>query len=150
MESYSPVRIVLDSALRLPVRSRLARSARQVPLWVIAAPHAPPTAEQALRDHGVEVLRSANDAGLDLAAALKLIASRGITRLMVEGGPSLAAAFLAADLVDEAHLFHSPIVIGADGIDALDEAAKAALERRLEQVRSEAVGADRQDVYERR
>ena len=42
---------------------------------------------------------------------------------MVEGGPTLAAAFIAADLVDEAILFHSAKVVGADGIDALDSAA---------------------------
>ena len=43
--------------------------------------------------------------GLDIAAVLKLIAGRGITRLMVEGGPILAAALLTADLVDEALCF---------------------------------------------
>ena len=51
---------------------------------------------------------------------LKLLAERGITRLMVEGGPTLAAAFVTADLVDEAVLFQSPKVVGADGIDALE------------------------------
>ena len=56
-----------------------------------------------------------SDGRLDLAAVLKLLAARGITRLMVEGGPTLAAALLAADLVDEAVLFHSPKVVGADG-----------------------------------
>ena len=44
----------------------------------------------------------------------------GITRLMVEAGPIVAAAFLQADLVDEAVLFRSPNAIGADGIDALE------------------------------
>jgi diaminohydroxyphosphoribosylaminopyrimidine deaminase / 5-amino-6-(5-phosphoribosylamino)uracil reductase len=151
MEKDSPVRIVLDSALRLPEGSRLAQSARQVPLWVIAAPDAPRAAEEMLRAQGVEVLRSsACDRRIDLAAALKLIADRGITRLMVEGGPTLGAALLAADLVDEARLFHSPTPLGADGIDALNGAAKAALARQLQPVSSELVGADRQDIYERR
>jgi diaminohydroxyphosphoribosylaminopyrimidine deaminase / 5-amino-6-(5-phosphoribosylamino)uracil reductase len=151
MESYSPVRIVLDSALRLPQHSRLAQSARQVPLWVIAGPDASRVAEEALRGQGVEVLRSpAHHGRIDLAAALKLIAARGITRLMVEGGPMLAAAFLAADLVDEVHLFRSPTVLGADGIDALDGVGKAALAWQLRQIRSDQVGVDRQDTHERR
>jgi diaminohydroxyphosphoribosylaminopyrimidine deaminase/5-amino-6-(5-phosphoribosylamino)uracil reductase len=151
METYSPVRIVLDSALRLPPGSRLAETARNVPVWVIAGFDASRAAEEALRAHGVEVMRSPAEGGhLDLAAALKLIAARGIARLMVEGGPRLAAALLAADLVDEAHLFHSRTAVGADGIDALDAAAKAALERQLDEVRSEPAGADRLQVYERR
>ena len=53
---------------------------------------------------------------------------------MVEGGPTLAAAFIAADLVDEAVLFHSDKVVGADGIEALDAAALAMLKQRLKLV----------------
>ena len=102
---------------------------------------------------GVTVLRAAHAHGrLDLAAALKLIAARGITRLMVEGGPILAAALLAADLIDEAVLFHSPTVVGADGVDALEGMPLAALTEspRLKCVASESVGADTRMVLERR
>ena len=60
---------------------------------------------------------------LDLKDALKAPGRAGITRLMVEGGPTLAAALIAADLVDEAVLFHSAKAVGDDGIDALDAAA---------------------------
>jgi diaminohydroxyphosphoribosylaminopyrimidine deaminase / 5-amino-6-(5-phosphoribosylamino)uracil reductase len=150
MAKESPVRIVLDSALRLPLGSRLVKSAGDIPLWVVAAPDASADAEEALRATGAVVLRSEGAGGrLDLAVALKAIAARGITRLMVEGGPTLAAALLAADLVDEAHLFHAATTIGADGIEALDGPAAAALARRLKQMASEPVGADRQDHYER-
>ena len=111
MEKYSPVRIVLDSALRLPLGSRLARSARDVPVWVIAGAKASPAVEEALRERGSwSCGRRTGDGRLDLSAVLELIAGRGITRLMVEGGPTLAASFVAADLVDEAVLFHSPKV----------------------------------------
>jgi diaminohydroxyphosphoribosylaminopyrimidine deaminase/5-amino-6-(5-phosphoribosylamino)uracil reductase len=82
-------------------------------------------------------------------AVLKLLAERGITRLMVEGGPVLAAAFIAADLVDEAILFHAAGIIGSDGVDAFAGDA-AALMQRLKQVKVEPVGADRQEFYERR
>ncbi len=100
---------------------------------------------------GVEVLRSPASADpLDLKDALGLLAAKGITRLMVEGGPTLAAAFLAADLVDEAVLFHSGVVVGPDGIDALDSAAWTMLMERLKQVTSEPAGADREDRYARR
>ena len=124
MAADSPVRIVLDSALRLPIGSRLVATARDVPVWVVAGQDAPRAAEKALEQAGVVVLRgSARDGRLDLAATLKLLAERGVTRLMVEGGPTLAAAMVATDLIDEAVLFHSPMAIGADGIDALERLA---------------------------
>jgi diaminohydroxyphosphoribosylaminopyrimidine deaminase / 5-amino-6-(5-phosphoribosylamino)uracil reductase len=151
MEKDSPVRIVLDSALRLPLGSRLVKSAREAPVWVVAVADASADSEEALRAKGVVVLRGEGTNGLvDLSAALKAIAARGITRLMVEGGPTLAAALLAAGLVDEVYLFHAPTVVGAEGIDAFDKTAAAALARQLNQVSSESAGLDRLDYYERR
>jgi diaminohydroxyphosphoribosylaminopyrimidine deaminase / 5-amino-6-(5-phosphoribosylamino)uracil reductase len=103
-----------------------------------------------LRLLGVEVMRiGESDGRLDLAAALKLLARRGVTRLMVEGGPALAAALIAGDLVDEAVLFHSAKVVGGSGTDALSDATMATLTRGLKLVKSELAGADRQDFYER-
>jgi diaminohydroxyphosphoribosylaminopyrimidine deaminase / 5-amino-6-(5-phosphoribosylamino)uracil reductase len=148
MAAASPVRVVLDRSLRLPLASRLVRSARDVPAWVVSASAAPAAA--AMRAQGVEILHAAEAGGrLDLATVLKLLAARGITRLMVEGGPTLAAALVAADLVDEAVLFHSQKSVGGDGIDALDGLPLTALTARLERVGSETVGIDRQDSYVR-
>ena len=150
MAAYSPVRIVLDGMLRLPPGSRLARSAREVPVWVIAGEKASSASEKMLREAGVVVLRAEDTSRLE--TVLKLVAGRGITRLMVEGGPTLAAAFVTSDLVDEAVLFHSPKAVGSDGIDALDGLSLAALTQspQLARVASAAIGADRQDVLERR
>ncbi len=128
MAARSPVRVVLDAGLRLPPDGALARGATQIPVWVIAAPSGREDAEAALRQQGVEVIRApAEDGRIDLAATLRLLAGRGITRLMVEGGPTVAAAFVAADLVDEAALLRSPRTIGADGIDALEAMPLSAL-----------------------
>ena len=150
MAKYSPVRIVADSMLRLPLNSRLVRSARETPVWALTGVGAPQDAEFALLPRGVEVLRSPESADrLDLKDALEFLAAKGITRLMVEGGPTLAAAFIAADLVDEAVLFHSPKVVGADGIDALATDAMEALTRTAEAGQQRAGGADRQVNYAR-
>jgi diaminohydroxyphosphoribosylaminopyrimidine deaminase/5-amino-6-(5-phosphoribosylamino)uracil reductase len=152
MANRSPVRVVLDSALRLPRDGKLARGAREVPLWIVAGPDAAPAREDALRQRGAEVLRvgGAGDRR-ELAATLQLLAARGITRLMVEGGPIVAAAFLAADLLDEAVLLRSPTTIGADGIDALDGLPLAALTRspRLRSCGVETAGADSVETFER-
>jgi diaminohydroxyphosphoribosylaminopyrimidine deaminase/5-amino-6-(5-phosphoribosylamino)uracil reductase len=153
MEVYSPVRVVLDSVLRLPPGSRLLRSVAEVPLWVVATNDAPSAAKLALEAAGATVLAVARAGkGLDLAAVLRLLAERGITRLMVEGGPMIAAALLSADLVDEAALFRSDMIVGADGIDALEGLPLTALTHspRLTKVAGEAVGADRVEIFERR
>ena len=150
MAKDSPVRIVADSMLRLPVHSRLVRSAHETPVWALTGLGAPQDSEFALLPLGVEVLRSPQSAGrLDLKDGLEFLAAKGITRLMVEGGPTLAAAFIAADLVDEAVLFHSPKIVGPDGIDALATGAMEALTQRLKQISSEPVGPDRQLNYAR-
>ena len=151
MAKNSPVRIVADSILRLPIGARLVQSACDTPVWVLTGAAAPQEAENVLQAHGVKVLRLPESTDpLALKDGLEFLAAKGITRLLVEGGPTLAAAFIAADLVDEAILFHSAKVVGADGVDALDAAALATLAERLNRVTSEAVGADRQDLYERR
>jgi diaminohydroxyphosphoribosylaminopyrimidine deaminase/5-amino-6-(5-phosphoribosylamino)uracil reductase len=150
MAAWSPVRVVLDTRLLLPAQSRLVQTARQVPVWVFGAVEDGPAAAT-LRGHGVEVLTVPVGAAgrLDLAAVLQSLASRGITRLMVEGGPMLAAALIAADLVDEAVLFHSPAVVGADGVDALEADAEKLLRHRLRLTGSEVFVLDKADHWER-
>lgn len=120
-EGRSPVRLVLDSGLELPHGSALARTACDVPVWVIGAEDAPAENEAALVERGIEVLRAPRGAGgrLHLPAVLKLLGLLGITRLMVEGGPQVAASFLDAGLVDEVAIFSSPVLLGPDAMDAL-------------------------------
>jgi diaminohydroxyphosphoribosylaminopyrimidine deaminase / 5-amino-6-(5-phosphoribosylamino)uracil reductase len=153
MDKDSPIRVVLDGELGLPEGSRLTRTAREVPLCVIAGMDAPLDREQALSAAGAHIVRVPSRAGqLDISTVLELLAERGITRLMVEGGPTLAASLVAADLIDEAMLFRSAKIVGADGINALEGLPLAALTRspRLERVKSGPVGADIWDVFERK
>jgi diaminohydroxyphosphoribosylaminopyrimidine deaminase/5-amino-6-(5-phosphoribosylamino)uracil reductase len=150
--THSPVRVVLDSTLRLPLSCRLVASATQVPLWVIAGETAASEREQALTAKGVEVLRVRDADGTpDLAATLRLLGERGITRLIVEAGPILSTALLRADLIDEAAIFRAPATIGTEGLGALDGVALSALTQspRLARIASEEVGHDRLDLFER-
>jgi diaminohydroxyphosphoribosylaminopyrimidine deaminase / 5-amino-6-(5-phosphoribosylamino)uracil reductase len=152
MTDRSPVRVVLDGKLGLPLASKLVAGARETPLWVVTSEAAARDREQALQAHGAEVLRvAASDGKLDLSAVLELLAGRGITRLMVETGPILAAAFVRADLVDEVALFRSPSPLRADGIDALDGLPLSALTRApgLKAMGSEEIGVDRLETFER-
>jgi diaminohydroxyphosphoribosylaminopyrimidine deaminase/5-amino-6-(5-phosphoribosylamino)uracil reductase len=153
MADRSPVRVVLDGELRLGLGTRLVATARETPLWVVTSDLAAEDRAEALRSAGAEVLRvPAVEGRLDLAAVLDRLAERGITRLMVEAGPILAAAMIGADLIDEAALLRSSKIVGPDGIDALEGLSLLALTRspRLELIRTEIVGPDTIDVLARR
>jgi diaminohydroxyphosphoribosylaminopyrimidine deaminase/5-amino-6-(5-phosphoribosylamino)uracil reductase len=151
MIEQSPVRVILDARLRMPLATSLVGTAREAPTWVFTTAQSSPVAESILKSKGVEVFRvDGKDGRLDLAAVLKALAGRGITRLMVEGGPTVAAAFVQADLVDEAALFHSPNPLG-EGIDALEGLPLAALTKspKLKPVATEAIGGDTLETFER-
>lgn len=151
MIGRSPRRVVLDSNLRLPLASRLVQTAKDVPVWVVASARAARDREQALRDYGVEILRTCSPARVDLGVALRQLAARGITRLMIEGGPTVAAAAIAADLVDEMALFRSPIAIGDAGLDALNGLPLGTLTRPqgLQSLGVEPVGPDTLETFAR-
>jgi len=122
MEDRSPIRVVLDGNLRVPLTSKLVRTAREIPVWAVATEGAPKDAERALIEAGVEVIRvPVNAAGkIDLVTALGALGERRITRVLVEGGPILSATLLKADLVDEAVVVQSPNTLGSDAINALE------------------------------
>ncbi|HZP74661.1 MAG TPA: bifunctional diaminohydroxyphosphoribosylaminopyrimidine deaminase/5-amino-6-(5-phosphoribosylamino)uracil reductase RibD [Pseudolabrys sp.] len=149
----SPVRVLFDAKLQVPIASNLVATARETPTWVFGARNASTMAEEILTAKGVEVLRlDARNGLFDLKQVLKLLTDKGISRLMVEGGPRVAASFVKADLVDEALLFRGPKPIGADGIDALDDLPLSALTQSSKLVSrgSEPIGADTLEHFERR
>jgi diaminohydroxyphosphoribosylaminopyrimidine deaminase/5-amino-6-(5-phosphoribosylamino)uracil reductase len=117
----SPVRVVLDRHLRLPLTARIFAEAHTVPSWVLTLPSADPARRRALAEAGVTVIEveGAGEEGLDLAAALAALGGQGLTRLLVEGGGRLAAALLRARLVDRLLWFHAPKLLGGDGIPAV-------------------------------
>jgi diaminohydroxyphosphoribosylaminopyrimidine deaminase/5-amino-6-(5-phosphoribosylamino)uracil reductase len=129
LEDRSPLRIVLDSALRLPLTSVLVRTAAVVPVVVIAAEDAPVEPELRLRDHGVEVYRVSREPGgrLDLSAALRLLALQGITRVFSEGGPIVAESLAELGLADRLIVSTADHALGAPGIPALRPRLRDAL-----------------------
>jgi diaminohydroxyphosphoribosylaminopyrimidine deaminase / 5-amino-6-(5-phosphoribosylamino)uracil reductase len=138
LEQGSPVRIVLDGRLRLPANSRLVRTAREVPTWVITGAEPEAKRPGALERCGVEVLTVPRGPGdhIDLGAALAALAARGLTRVLVEGGSALAAALLRARLVDRVVWFQAPLLIGGDGLPAVGPLGADALAECLTLARS--------------
>lgn len=122
LEDRSPVRVVMDSRLAVPLTSALVRTADDVPTWLYTLKDAPDERAAVLRDCGVEVVELAADrAGLPrLDALLGDLGRRGITRLLVEGGARLSATFLRDRLVDRIEWFRAPSVLGGDGLPAAE------------------------------
>jgi len=142
LDAHSPLRVVLDTRLRLGAESKLATSAKQVPTLVFT------TAEGGdhLRAVGVEIVQVARDARgrPDLSALLTELANRKITRLLVEGGASVHAAFLDRGLADRLEIFTAPIALGAAGHSAVDALAALTLDEapRFHRASSRTLGAD--------
>jgi diaminohydroxyphosphoribosylaminopyrimidine deaminase / 5-amino-6-(5-phosphoribosylamino)uracil reductase len=142
----SPVRVVIDRHLRISPAARIIADAHRVPTWVLTLRSADPGRRAAFLANGVTLI-DVNDDGegqVDLAAALGALGERGITRLLVEGGARLAAAFFRARLVDRLVWVHAPLVIGGDGIPAVAGFDLAALAdaRAFERLSTETVGDD--------
>jgi len=152
MENRSPVRVVLDGMLRLPMDSYLVHMMSWSPLWIFCGPGASRERDVELSHSGARLFSVQEVNGwLDLSAILKELANQGITRLLVEGGPTVAASFIKADLVDEAVLLRSPTMIGSDGIDALKDLPLTTLTQspRLRLLSRNAIGVDTMETYER-
>ncbi len=141
LEGRSPLRIVADSRLSLPLTHRLVQTARQVPVIVLARADVDADRRAAFEGAGVRVLPVGADAGgsIDMAAALRALGEIGLTRILVEGGGHVIAALLRADLVDRLALFRAPSIMGGDGlpgiaafgIDRPNQAPRFVLEDRI-------------------
>ncbi len=119
LEARSPVRIVLDREARLAAASKLAASARRVPVLVASEAGADRRKREALTAAGVEFLAVETvDGQIALPELLEDLASRGITTVMVEGGAVTGRRFLEEGVVDRLVLFFGEGVVGAQGIPA--------------------------------
>jgi len=117
---HQPVRVVLDSALRHSPDSRLGRSARVAPVWMVHGPDAPAAARAAWVAAGAELIETdVADGHLSPRAALQALAARGLTRILCEGGGQLAAALVAEGLAGDLALYSAGALIGAEGRAAL-------------------------------
>ena len=116
----SPVRIVIDSKLRVPVTHKLVTTARENETWVCTAPNSDPQRIAALQNAGVRVINCelGPDNQVDVRKLAKALAELGLTRVLIEGGAHISSSFLKADLVDQIFWFRAPKIIGGDGLPA--------------------------------
>jgi riboflavin biosynthesis protein RibD len=153
LEERSPVRVVVDGRLRLPLTSRLVVTANEIPTWILTLEDGDSARIEAFQDAGVDIVEipEGPDHTVDLGAALMILAESGVTRVLVEGGSHLAAGLLRAGLVDRLVWFHSARLIGGDGLPAavafgVDRLDKAP---RFERVEVRPVGEDIMEIYKK-
>jgi diaminohydroxyphosphoribosylaminopyrimidine deaminase/5-amino-6-(5-phosphoribosylamino)uracil reductase len=118
LAARSPLRVVLDSHLRLPLGAQLVRTAKDHPVVVFTAAK---DGGDALAREGVAIERvpAGEDGRADVVAVLGKLAERGLTRVLIEGGPKICAAFLAQHAVDVIHLYRAALLIGQGGLPAI-------------------------------
>lgn len=126
------VRVVADRHLRLPLQSKLVKTAEQFPLWALTTPEGIEAAAShatELRERGVKVMALEDMSPEAMARAL---AAEGITRLLIEAGPKVSAAFLTSGLVDCLHWYRASCTLGNTGaarINALEGPLTRAVRR---------------------
>lgn len=151
LEGQSPVRIVVDSRLQLPLISKLVRTARETPTWVVVSEEVEQDRRKAYSELGVTVVPVS--VGADHypqpEKVFQALGDRGLTRVLVEGGSALAAVLLRAGLVDRVSWFRAASLIGGDGVPAIAAYGVDSLSqmRRFQLLSVEAVGDDRLETY---
>jgi diaminohydroxyphosphoribosylaminopyrimidine deaminase/5-amino-6-(5-phosphoribosylamino)uracil reductase len=150
---WSPLRIVLDGRMRLPLTSALVAGARETPTLLVTLEGGDRLRRRAYVDCGVEVIDAppGADGALDLKHVLSLLGERGLTRILAEGGARLAAALLRLQLVDRLAIFRAPGMIGGDGLPAAEGFGLEHLAE-IEALTPEetiALGPDRLETYRR-
>ena len=117
-----PVRIVLDSTLRLPAAARMLTQHSDAPTWIFCAPEADGGKAAALQAAGARIVRVEKDENghLALRQILRFLGQEQISSLLVEGGSRVHGSFLRAGLVDQVALFLAPLFLGADAVPVVD------------------------------
>ncbi|HAP44419.1 MAG: riboflavin biosynthesis protein RibD [Spirochaetes bacterium GWD1_61_31] len=142
-----PLRVILDSGLRLPPDSQVARSARQQPVWVVCAPQPPEPERRGLERLGLRVVELPADrqGRPDLRRLLPLLGAEGIDSVLIEAGAELAWSALSAGVVDSVRCYYAPLIIGGQrSTGAVGGAGYLELGKalRLQDMRVERIGED--------
>ncbi len=127
----NPLRIVLDSSLRIPAECQLVQTAREIPLLVVCG-NASAEKKAELEGLGVEVLPlPGTDGRPDLKALTSELGKRGIDSLLIEGGSQVHYSALKAGIVNHIYSYVAPKIFGGaralgpvsgDGVEQVAEA----------------------------
>lgn len=113
IQGRNPLRIIIDSKGSIPVNARVLKQTDDKKTIVGTTEDMPESRKKLLEAQGAEVITLGKRNGrVDLLQLLKELGNRGIDSVLVEGGGTVAASFLEADLVDKVAFFIAPLIIG--------------------------------------
>ena len=139
----APTRVVFDREARLPLESRLVRSARTTPV-VVVTHDAHSERARALTAKGVRIVPAPN-----MTSGLSALRELGIRSVLVEGGAGVAGALLESGSVDRLIIFRAPVLLGQGALGAFSRAPSVSLEdaTRLRVVDRRRLGDDEMTIY---
>jgi diaminohydroxyphosphoribosylaminopyrimidine deaminase/5-amino-6-(5-phosphoribosylamino)uracil reductase len=145
-EGKQPARVVLDTHQRLSPDCKLARTARDIPTYVVT----PGPPESALTKAGVRILITPGPDRPDPKAVVAELSGLGLNNLMIEGGGEVAASFLRAGVIDRIEWFRAPLILGGEGRPAIGALALEHLADapRFKRIEVSSVGEDLWERYE--
>lgn len=107
----NPIRVILDSTLRVPLESKVVTDG-QAETWIFTAQNHDRDAREVLEDRGVSVYPTSGTERVDLDDVLRILGEQLVSSVLVEGGGSIHAAFLENKLVDKVEIYLAPKLIG--------------------------------------
>jgi diaminohydroxyphosphoribosylaminopyrimidine deaminase / 5-amino-6-(5-phosphoribosylamino)uracil reductase len=141
-----PLRVVVDSTLRISTESKILKQMDRTRTWILTTEHASIADQRRIEATGAVVMicPSAADSRIDLKAAMEILAQHGLTSVFVEGGGTLHASFIKAGLYDKFIVAIAPMLIGSDGRPAIWELGITEMEQipRFDVYQSRKIGED--------
>lgn len=113
----NPIRVIVDSKLRIPLEKRVVTTAAEIPTCILTTDQADPSHQAALEERGISVIHlpATAEGRCDMKAALRELAKREVVSVLCEGGAELAGTLLQGQLADNLHAFIAPMLLGPRG-----------------------------------
>ena len=120
LEKYSPVRVIVDSSLSIPLTSNVLKNLDKIPTIIWTKQNINSPKKKKLINMGVEIIELEKiDNKLNLIEGLTILSEKGYNKVLVEGGSEISASLMANNLIDKVFLYRSGIFIGGDGLSGI-------------------------------
>jgi diaminohydroxyphosphoribosylaminopyrimidine deaminase/5-amino-6-(5-phosphoribosylamino)uracil reductase len=120
LEKYSPVRVIVDSSLSIPLTSNVIKNLDKIPTIIWTKKNINSPKKKKLINMGVEIIELEKiDNKLNLIEGLTILSEKGYNKVLVEGGSEISASLMANNLIDKVFLYRSGIFIGGDGLSGI-------------------------------
>lgn len=140
----NPIRVVLDSSLRIPLDSKIVTDG-QAETWIFTADTYDKDVKKSLEEQGVSVFHTSGIRHVDPNDVVRILGEKLVSSVLIEGGGSIHAAFLEKQLVDKVEIYIAPKLVGGTQAPTFLEGTGVELMRDavdLENLRITPIGKD--------